>query len=65
MNKIHEKYIELFGSSPHNHSVRIDKNNLTIISDNEVIDMFKDWQEMKVWLEEEQDVIFNKERGTK
>ena len=65
MNIIHEKYIELFGSSPHNRTVRIDKNKLTIIGiDNEIIDEFKNWKEMKMWLENtqygEHEKIFNK-----
>jgi len=60
MNIIHKKYIELFGSSPNNRTVRIDKNKLTIISDNEIVDEFKDWKEMKVWLETTQDIIFKK-----
>tara|TARA_R100000234_G_C4976481_1_gene168698 strand:- start:601 stop:774 length:174 start_codon:yes stop_codon:yes gene_type:complete len=55
MNKIHKKYLELFGSSPDNRTVRIDKNKLTIISDNEIVDEFKNWKEMKVWLKTTQD----------
>jgi hypothetical protein len=65
MNEIHQEYIRLFGSSPHNRTVRIDKNKLTIIGiDNEIIDEFKNWKEMKMWLENtqygEHEKIFNK-----
>ena len=59
MNKIHKKYLELFGSSPDNRTVRIDKDKLTIISDNEIVDEFKNWKEMKKWLETTQDACFS------
>ena len=49
-DKVWLRYMELFGSSPHNHSVRVDKDKLSIVADNVVVDEFDDWTEMEQWL---------------
>lgn len=48
--KVHTKYIDLYGNNPENHSVRVDKDKLTIVADNLVVAQFKDWAEMEQWL---------------